>query len=403
MGNLRENELITSAKGRMWPAEWSITNDLITGIPMRQLTNYMSHSFHLYFTNNGWYDDGNKLLLGSDRTNCTNLFSIDLNNGEMMQLTDFRDSEMAAIQNAFINPMKNEAYFSKGKQIISIDLETLEEKVLYEVTGKYVLGNLSCTSDGKWICTCVKEDLSDRIQTILGAGYIGFEETAKAMPHCKIVLIPAAGGEAKVIHEEHRWIGHVNTSPTQPHLLSFCHEGPWDLVDHRIWCLNIQTGEHWKIRASEDNVFVGHEYWHDDGVRIGYHGYTESLQNKDGKFIGSVRYDNTECDEVAFPFQNMHVHSNDSSLIVGDGQQTSAYHGDQFQDTICLWKKIDDKLDGPRILCRHRGSFQSQKLHVHPRFSPDGTKVLFTSDMTGYGNLYIVDVPEFETLPKQPL
>lgn len=392
----------TSAKGKVWPAEWSWTKDLITGIPMRQLTNHLSHSFHLYFTNNGWYDSGSKLLFGSDRNNATNLFSLDLIRGDITQLTDYSGST-AAIQQCYISPDGLKAYFTKEKQMISIHLGTLEEQVIYEAPPGFGLGNLSCTADGAWICACIKEDLSDRIQTSLGTGYIGFEETARAKPHCKIMLIPAEGGTAKAIHEEKVWIGHVNASPTQPHLLSFCHEGPWDLVDHRIWCMNIETGEVWKIRTSEDNVFVGHEYWHADGLRIGYHGYTESLHNQDGKFIGSVRYDNTECDEYAFPFQNMHIHSNDSELIVGDGQQTSAYHGDQFQDTICLWKKTDEGLEGPRILCRHRGSFQSQKIHVHPRFSPDGTQVLFTSDLSGYGNLYLVDVPAFEGLPKQVL
>ncbi|WP_028552661.1 oligogalacturonate lyase family protein [Paenibacillus sp. UNC451MF] len=389
-------------KGKVWPAEWKVTKDLITGIPMRQLTNHLSHSFHLYFTNDGWYDNGNKLLFGSDRFNATNLYSMDLRSGEITQLTDYQEGPPANLQQTYINPKGYEAYFSKNNQIISINLQTFEEKVIYEAPKKYTLGNMSCTSDGEWLCTCVKEDLSDRIQTSLGAGYIGFEETARAKPHCKIVKIPVTGGESTVIHEEKVWIGHVNTSPTQPHLLSFCHEGPWDLVDHRIWCLNMETGDVWKIRPSEDNVFVGHEYWHADGITIGYHGYTESLSNKDGKFIGSVKYDNTNSQESAFPFQNMHIHSNNSSLIVGDGQQTSAYHGDQFQDTICLWKNSDGVLEGPRILCRHRGSFQAQKLHVHPRFSPDGSKVLFTSDMTGYGNLYLVDVPDFDSLPKQP-
>lgn len=42
-------------------------------------------------------------------------------------------------------------------------------------------------------------------------------------------------------------------------------------------------------------------------------------------------------------------------------------------------------------------------LHVHPRLSPDGKQVLFTSDMSGYGNLYLVDVPDFESLPEMPV
>jgi oligogalacturonide lyase len=392
---------MVSGKGKVWRSEWSVTTDLITGLPIRQLTNYMAHSFHLYFTNDGWYDGGAKLLFGSDRGNATNLYSMDLSSGEMTQLTEFQDGA-AAIQNTYLSPLGHEAYVTRGKIIVAIDLRTLVERVVYTAPEGYGLGNVSCTADGAFICACVKEDLSGSIRTSLGAGYIGFEETARARPHCRIVVIPAAGGESRVVHEERRWIGHVNASPTRAELLSFCHEGPWDLVDHRIWCLNLDTGEHWKIRAAEDNVFVGHEYWHADGERIGYHGYTGSLDNKDGKFIGSVRYDNTAGEEYAFPFQNMHIHSGDASLIVGDGQQTSAYHGEQFQDTICLWKKNGDRLEGPRILCRHRGSFQAQKLHIHPRFSPDGRQVLFTSDMNGYGNLYLIDVPEFEALPAQP-
>jgi oligogalacturonide lyase len=41
-----------------------------------------------------------------------------------------------------------------------------------------------------------------------------------------------------------------------------------------------------------------------------------------------------------------------------------------------------------------------QQLHVHPRFSPDGRHVLFTSDVSGYGNVYLAEVPEFASLPQ---
>jgi len=40
-----------------------------------------------------------------------------------------------------------------------------------------------------------------------------------------------------------------------------------------------------------------------------------------------------------------------------------------------------------------------QQVHVHPRFTPDGRGVLFTSDRSGYGNVYLVEVPEFDRLP----
>ena len=57
---------------------------------------------------------------------------------------------------------------------------------------------------------------------------------------------------------------------------------------------------------------------------------------------------------------------------------------------------------GDELLCTHRGSFQCQEVHVHPRFSPDGRQIVFTSDARGYGNVYAIDVPEFDALPDAP-
>jgi oligogalacturonide lyase len=75
-------------------------------------------------------------------------------------------------------------------------------------------------------------------------------------------------------------------------------------------------------------------------------------------------------------------------LIVGDG-------GNQVR----LWKWTGEAYDGPRLLCRHDSSMKIQQLHVHPRFSADGNHVVFTSDVTGYGNVYLAQVADFDTLP----
>ncbi|MCC3355902.1 oligogalacturonate lyase family protein [Bacillus sp. REN16] len=388
------------SKGTVWPCEWTEFKDTITGLPIKQLTNYMAHNFHLYFTNNGWYDNGSKLLFGSDRGNCTNLYSLNLINGEIIQLTDLDRNESKGIQGTYINPVKNEAYFTLNSVIISLNLDTYDEKEIFTLPEGYQFSNLSCTSDGKYLCFGLTEDLSKKIKSNLSGGYVGFEEMEEARPHCQIYLLSLETGVSSVVHEEKRWIGHVNASPTKPNLITFCHEGPWERVDHRIWVLNIETDEFWKLREGEPNQFAGHEYWHADGIHIGYHGFTDSLERKDGKFIGFAKFDNSECEDFDFPYQNMHIHSNDSTLIVGDGQQSSAYHGERYQDCIFLWRNTDHGMEGPRILCKHRASFQVQQIHVHPRLSPDGTKILFTSDQSGYGNVYLVDVPDFETLPK---
>lgn len=386
-------------KGRVLESEVTSFRDALSNVKITKLTNHLAHQFHLYFTNIGWYDQNKKLLICSDRDNCTNLYSLELETGKQIQLTDFNPNDQTGIHSTYINPEKNEAYFTLNQHIVSLNLDSYEEDIIFTLPIGYRFSNLSCTADGKYVCFGITEDLSDRFKSHLTGGYVGFEETEAARPNSKIFELDLDTNEATVIHEENRWIGHINTSPTQSNLLTFCHEGPWDIVDHRIWALDRDTREAWKVRIGAPNEYAGHEYWHEDGLTIGYHGFTESLARKDGKFLGYIKYDNTDHQEYEFPYQNMHIHSNDSILIVGDGQQASAYHGQTYEDCIFLWKKSEHGYEGPRILCRHRGSFHTQKVHVHPRISPDGSKVLFTSDMDGYGNIYLVDIPPFEELP----
>ena len=38
-------------------------------------------------------------------------------------------------------------------------------------------------------------------------------------------------------------------------------------------------------------------------------------------------------------------------------------------------------------------------MHVHPCVHANGTKVLYTADPQGYGQVFIVDVPDWDALP----
>jgi oligogalacturonide lyase len=220
-------------------------------------------------------------------------------------------------------------------------------------------------------------------------GYVGFEEYWAAKPHSQILRIATEDGAAEVIFEEDYWIGHVNTSPKYPNIITYCHEGPWHKVDHRIWGLDMRDGRAWRIRPTDGSDQAGHEYWLADGEHIGYHGrYADGTS-----FYGSIRYDNSEKIESAFPGESMHFHSNDLNFIVGDGGRDNPY--------LLLWRFQNGQFEGPRRVLTHRGTFQVQQLHVHPRFSPDGKHILFTSDMTGYGQIYLADTPDFDALPHE--
>jgi oligogalacturonide lyase len=359
---------------------WKTFADRESSVVIFQLTDHLAHSHHLYFTNPGWYDGGRKLLIASDRNNATNLYSVDLaGNGALTQVTEFdRHAGQADLHQVAVNPIRGEAYAWIGRELRALDLHTGRQRTLAEAPDGFRGLIPNVTADGLTVCTGLSETYPDEP--------VGFDERFRRRPVSRLLTVPTDGSRpATVIHEARCWIGHVNTSPTQPHLLTFCHEGPWTKVDNRIWCLDLRTGQTWKVReCTAPNECVGHEYWMADGIHLGYHGHAPGSDGALRPVFGSIRYDNTDRQESPCLAKSMHYHSLDREIIVGDGTRENP--------RLLLWQRADGYAQ-PRVLAYHGGSWRTQALHVHPRFSPDGRHVLYTADPAGYGNVYLAELP----------
>lgn len=77
-----------------------------------------------------------------------------------------------------------------------------------------------------------------------------------------------------------------------------------------------------------------------------------------------------------------------NSIIVGDGA-----------GAIRIWRRECDRYSQPRLLCRHHSAMKIQQTHPHPRISPDGRYVVFSSDRSCCGNVYRVPLVAFVSLP----
>ncbi len=366
-----------------------IRTDPQTGVKVRQLTDARCHSHHLYFTNSGLLSDGN-LLICSHRDNAANYWRVDPDSGEMRQVSDFSPADDPDLLTGFVNPRRDEVYLFSDRTLLGMDVESGSCRRLAEVEDGFVAGNLSCTSDGRTVCFVEREDLSGRINVDLRNGYVGFRETFEARPHCRIRAVDLESGHVRTLHEDDRWLGHCNTSPADPDTLTFCHEGPWTRLQ-RLWAMTISTGEVRQLRPqTPPDEAIGHEYWFADGSRVGYHGWL----NPKTHLFGHVDPDGSDRKEYPWSGRSMHFHSIDETLIVGDGFPQAPW--------LHLWALREGKYIGPKALLKHRGSFHVQLLHVHPRMfrAADGqVRILFTADPQGYGNVYLVDVPDFDSLP----
>ncbi len=362
------------------PGESSTFRDRTSGVEVTQLTDHRGHSHHFYFTNPGWYDGGRKLLIGSDRHDRTNLFGVDLGNGAVEQLTDLPPvplpRELEFIR-ACKNPQRDEVLFWHDRSLMCLNIASRTTRVLLEIEPRWCVSMSNCSADGRYVYFGAWEDQSHKFPVDLLRGYVGFSETWAEQPLSRVERVEIATGRHEVVFEERYWIGHINTSPTDPDLLTFCHEGPWNKVDNRIWGLRASTGQAWKLRPCGPDEVVGHEYWFADGQRIGYHGHSGGRP-----FLGRMRVDGSDAHETAFPGQTGHIFSHDQHLVVGDGG-----------GVIRLWRLMDGAYEPPRVLCRHDSGMKIQQTHPHPVISPDGRHVVFTSDArTGYGNVFMVKI-----------
>ena len=370
-----------------YPSETVEYKDRISGVTVRQLTSYLGHSHHTYFTNNGWWDHNRRLVFQSDRANASNLFSIEISTGEISRLTDFGQGQRENVHFANdVNQKRNEIYFIKSDGMYSLNLETLKQHFLYQAPRGFHLHGGLTGADGDYVYATLGEDLSDRVYANLSASYVGMRDVFYARPDTRIIRIHVESGNMEELWQENCWIGHVNPSPTQPTLLTFCHEGPWDLVDHRIWVMDTENGTPYPLRKRKvEGEKIGHEYWFANGEQIGYQVHTPDHHS----YFGFVRFDGSgEMEAPCVPFKSPdHIHSNDFKLIVSDSGKA-----------IKLYRYNGTDFDCARVLCMHDGSFFYGSHHPHPRFCADGKQILYNSNVSGYCNLYLADVPEDVTM-----
>jgi oligogalacturonide lyase len=97
---------------------------------------------------------------------------------------------------------RDEAYSWRGNALVALDMNTLEERALYEVPRGWSTNMLNCSADGKYVCTGINTDLRHRFDVDLLHGYIGFCECLEAHSLSRVLRIATDGNGADVVFEE---------------------------------------------------------------------------------------------------------------------------------------------------------------------------------------------------------
>jgi oligogalacturonide lyase len=227
-----------------------------------------------------------------------------------------------------------------------------------------------------------------------------------------VVLFSINLQTGKVIELLHStdWIGHMLFSPTDPELLMYCHEGPWQKVD-RIWMIHTDgTGNtliHKRRMAME---IAGHEFWGLDGKTIWY-----DWQFPKGEDFFLAGYDLETHKRTAYHMQRNEwsIHFNltqDLTLFAGDGGDPSNVGRTAEGEWIELFHPEMFEVKGlndpdfwqPGVFhSEHLVNMAGHNYRLEPniRFSPDKKLVIFTSNMFGPSYVFGVEVEKAKNPP----
>lgn len=385
--------------GTVYPSEKRTYTDEKSGAQITQLTN-QGINYHFYFTENSFDLDGKTIYFLSNRehegTEICNLFKMDLDSGEMVQLTD--DPLGVEVGRITKTPDGEYVAYVTGSQLRLYNTKTGENKLLYEEKNHMLLQNLSFSCDKQWIGFNRNEDVDALPDG--GPNYAGFKEKMFATKDGRVSVIRLDGSEFHDVFRDTHWLSHFQFSPDNPDIAMFCHEGPWNYVQQRIWMINMNTGDIWPcFRQTEDDC-VGHEFWAQNGDVIfdnrrgGHDGtisnsksrvYASEHVSAEIPYFGFAHKDGKVYRKINMPFYCNHYFANgDLSMFAGDAV-----------DDILLIQPAEDGTAKMKILAHHNTTWHYQRSHCHPTFSWDGKKLLYAADTDEWhDNLFLVDVPE---------
>ena len=386
--------------GKQFASEMSSYIDKKTGKEIIKLTE-TGVNFHFYFTENSFNADDNTIIyVHMDGTLANpeskrNLFSLDLRTGVRTQLTDFDATDLSPKIFNKSNDGKT-LFYNTGRELYSIDVKSGVHTLLAICPVGYTFGSISVSHDNRYVAIIAGGESYAKVKST-HENYGGFLENFYGHKSGRVMIAAADGSGFETIYEDTHWLGHVQFAPDTNEFITYCHEGPWNYVQQRIWMLNTITRRSKPCYVQEQNDSVGHEFWTRDGLVFfdnrgrGHDGTITSNKGQavtmshdgpdDIPLVGFVDKNCNLLRTIELPYYCNHYHANkDNTKLVADAV-----------DDLVI---IDISGDEPHldVLCEHNTSWRWQQVHCHPTWSWSNNAILYASDRDREGEpqLYLV-------------
>ena len=369
--------------------------DRDTGAKLTRLTPLDVTCHRNYFYQKCFTNDGSKLLFAGEfgPGKSWNYQLLDMQSQVATQLTDQAGENTFG---GFLSPDDKHLYFVRAeRQLIRLALADLTEEVVYTVPQGWVgygtwVSNSACT---KIVGIEIHADDWFPLNT-----WQKFNEMFHKKPRCRLFSVDLKTGERTVILEQQGWLGHPQYRPFDDNTVAYCHEGPHDLIDARMWFINEDGTNRRCGKEHEAGESCTHEFWVPDGSAMIYVSYKHNSPERWIYSLDPVTLENRLL--TSMPPCSHLMSNHDGTLIVGDGCGKAS--GDSSASNEMLTGDpylhlFDLKAGTTRPIARHDSSWgvykdSRQVTHPHPSFTPDEKQVLFSCDAEGEPAVYLADL-----------
>ena len=350
----------------------------------------------IYFTQNSVTSDSRRVLFHVQfEEKWRHLYTFDLQTHEVVPIVTDR-----LTTNQDFSAKSNNVYYLADHAIWSANIDTRLTKKLADLPLDWSTGaGVSCNADETLVVGATEVGFPDATPSTAPARSGAAPETARLQSMAGtfaahrpnlLYTINLKTGELRIIHRVNTWLGHVQFSPTDPNLIMFCHEGPWEKVD-RIWTVQAD-GSNPAIffHRSEPNEIAGHEFWADDGKTIWFQHTFRDL--KKGYLSGKGVLDG-KLTEYLIPPEGGAIHQTiapDGKFFIGDG--SAGRGGNNSTKYLTLQVPDGDTLKVTRLCSLQKNDYT--QCEPNPHISPDQHWAIFTATFTGVSQAYAVEMPK---------
>ena len=361
------------APGSVFPSESRRFTDSATGARLRQVTDHPSIHHHPFFFVPAYDDVIARLIFISHRSGRPEIYAEDRDSGKLVQLT-----EREGIGEYSIYPSHGGrfVYFTAGASGYRVHTETQREEQLVD------LGAIRLRESGM-------------VADAMGTTALSFDDRYWALrfsaDNCaNLAVVDTGSGDTDIILERDS-IAHLMFCPDDSNLLYYA--GP---LKDRVWVINRDGSGNRRLYQRAPGEWITHEVWIPGTKELAFVDWPRGIR---------CIHAETGAERRVTSFNAWHAICNrKGTMMVADTN---------FPDIgIQLFNPLDS-IGEPITLCHPGASnegahwngpfpyedgpikvYAPQHTHPHPSFSPDGKRVVFTSDRTGHAQVYEAEIPE---------